>query len=231
MNSVRTATLRSHFEVQVVSPQAERFVRDGHEYVSLPSGSIYSLHLVNNGNTQCDAVVTIDDTKVGTWRIEAGDSVTIDRPANINRKFTFVDERVEGTSRRSMTGSRVGDENNGLIKIVFKPAKQEQARSSPRLASARGSAPTITRAYSPRLSSGVTVLGDRSDQEFNNISSLRDSEIDWTGVVEINIRLVVRASSKQRYVGLAPYTRNDTALRVSDKPARIESYYNSRRVD
>ncbi|CAH6419542.1 Hypothetical protein POVR2_LOCUS46 [uncultured virus] len=228
MNSARASSLRAHFEVQVVSAQAERFVRDGYEYVSLPSGSIYSLHLVNNGNTQCDAVVMIDNTKVGTWRIEAGDSITIDRPANINRKFTFVDE---SSSVARQTGNRVGDENNGLIKIAFKPAKQEQARSSPRLAGARAAAPTIMRAYSPRLSSGVTVLGDRSDQEFNSISSLRDSEIDWAGVVEINIRLVVRASSRQRYVGLAPYTRNDTASRVSDKPSRIDSYYNSRRVD
>ena len=222
-------SLLPHFEVQVVSAQAERFARDGYEYVSLPSGSTYSLRLINNGNTRCDAVVMIDSTKIGSWRIPAGDSVTIDRPSHTNRKFTFVSE---GSSIARQTGSRPGVEANGLIKIVFKPEKEQIALRSPKLTraassmSARSAAPsTMARPASSqeRLSSGVTVLGDRSDQQFGQVAMLRDDQIDWQGVVEMNIRLVVR-DKQPRYIGLASST--------ADEPPRIDNYrYSGRRVD
>ncbi|CAH6419576.1 Hypothetical protein POVR2_LOCUS81 [uncultured virus] len=165
----------------------------------------------------------IDGSKIGSWQIPARDSITIDRPGNVNRKLTFVSEN---SSIARQTGSRVGDEKNGLIKVIFKPAKQEQARSaSSKLASARlGSSTQETISSSQRLSSGVTVLGDRSDQEFGQVASLRDDEIDWAGVVEMNIRLVVTDRQRPRYVGLASS--------MADEPPRIDNYrYRGGRVD
>lgn len=158
----------SQFEVQVVSPQAQQYGRVGNKYISLPSGSTYSLHLINNGNTRAEATVTIDNVAVGTWRIPARDSIIIDRPENSDSKFTFV-------------GGRLRSENNSLINIIFKPARQNLP-TYPRLIT---NSPPPSRPMSMRsvqqLSSRVTVL--------DHVPSLRDDEVDWQGVVEVNVRL------------------------------------------
>lgn len=197
------------FTVDIRSPSAHRFTRNGHTYVSLDNYSEYSIVISNNHHTRCDAVVHVDGKEIGTWAIHAYTSITLDRPANTRRRFTFVSETSQAAKR---TGAIVGHELNGIVSVIFKPAKMQpvyqaisystQRSSSPRrMASPRSSSPS--RMSSPpgrtsygmssprRMSSGVTVLGDRSDQTFGTERALEDREIDWPLSTEISLRLVV----------------------------------------
>ena len=208
----------SSFDVEIVSPQAQEFSRENYRYVSLPSHSTYKIKLVNDSNVRCDAVVSIDGQRVGTWIVEGHRETTIERPEGMNRLFTLVGE-TSATARR--TGAQVGASYNGLVTVLFKSEKRNYVLSrSPRgaraasptrvrgaspIASARSMNRTESTSFVPTYQSGVTVLGGRSSQEFSRALALRDDEIDWNEVIEVNIRLVVRQASRQeeRYVPLS----------------------------
>lgn len=230
--------MQSAFDVEIVGPQVEAFWRGNYRYYSMPSHTTYQIRLHNNSDVRADADITIDRQHVGTWRVRAQSHVTIERPEGVNRAFTLVSE-TSATARR--TGARVGDDYNGLVSVVFKPAKRGTASPRPARAvnvvSMRQSAPTAAatpaaaslRSSGPTtesLSSGVTVLGRRSSQEFSQVPSLSRDEIDWNRVTEIEIRLVVRAPEwEPEYV---PLSRG--------APPRIDRYtyggpYGGRRVD
>jgi hypothetical protein len=179
-------------------------MKDGHTYVSLDNFSEYSIVINNNHHTRADVVVSVDGEEIGSWIVHAHTSITLDRPANTSRKFTFVNETSQVAKR---TGAIVGHDLNGVVSVIFKPAKvqpvyQSVAYStrkesrSPRLESAS------FRAASPRrMSSGVTVLGDHSDQTFGVERALEDREIDWPLTTEVSLRLVV---NDEKYVPLKP---------------------------
>lgn len=89
-----------------------------YNYVSLPNYSLYKIQLTNNRDTRCDAEVKIDGVSVGTWRVPSFDSIIIERPANINRRFVFF-------RQDSYVAKKAGIEKkspyNGLISVTFKP--------------------------------------------------------------------------------------------------------------
>lgn len=192
---------RPIFDVEIVGPQVEPFWRGNYRYASMPSHTTYRIKLINSSDVRADADISIDGQAVGTWRVRAQSEVTIERPEGVNRAFTLVDEGG-GTARR--TGARVGDDYNGLVSVVFKPAKRGTASPrparavnvvSPRSAAPTTAAPSSLRSSGPMtesLSSGVTVLGRRSSQEFSQVPSLSRDEIDWNRVTEVDIRLVIR---------------------------------------
>lgn len=93
-------------------------------YFSLPNLSDYKIKLVNNRETRSDAVVSVDGEKIGTWRVPAFSSITIQRPANVNRKLVFV---KEDTYTAKYAGVTRNDPNNGLVTVVFKPEAQNIA--------------------------------------------------------------------------------------------------------
>ena len=53
----------------------------------LPDRSQYKLKLTNGHETNCDAEIFIDGETIGKWRITPYSTITIERPANINRKL------------------------------------------------------------------------------------------------------------------------------------------------
>jgi hypothetical protein len=101
---------------------AKKRVIDGANYFLMRHNSTYKLNLTNDRSTKCDAEVWIDGEKVGVWRIEAYGSTIIERPATINRKFVFL---RENSSRAHSAGIQSGRSDNGLIKVVFKPARSD----------------------------------------------------------------------------------------------------------
>lgn len=182
------------FQVDIEAPRARKFKKDGHQYVALPNMSQYSIVIRNGHSTRCDAEVHVDGEEVGQWVVRPYSTITIDRPSDMARKFTFVDE--ESTIARR-TGAVAGDDMNGVISVIFKPAKEERAqvRSSPTMSS---------RSASPErrsLRSGVTVLGDESEQRFGTERALTSREIDWHLSTEVSLRLVI---DTQRYIPLSP---------------------------
>jgi len=210
----------AEFTIDIQSPVARKFYRDGHTYVSLDNHSQYSIVIRNNHHTRCDVEVHVDGQEVGQWVVHAHSSITLDRPAHVARKFTFVEE-TSTTAKR--TGAVVGGSMNGVVSVVFKPAKmlpvyaevayvrrREEGLGASSRESSSMRAPSSMRASSSfresspvrqRVKSGVTVLGDDSNQRFGSERALTSSEIDWALTTEVSLRLVVNAD---KYIPLSP---------------------------
>lgn len=214
------------FSVAINARGARHFTRGGSDYVSLPSGVEYSITLHNNYGGKCDASVTIDNERVGGWQIDPFDSITIERPSHSQRKFVFVTE-TSAIARR--TGAVQGAEENGVIRVQFRPAKYcahclgstvtaVDRSSFPRASLAKASAPESaihsSEVSSDRYQSGVTVLGDDSDQRFSTVRPLRDDEIDWNLATTITLRLIVE--DREDYVSLSSRSRT---------PPRVDEWY------
>lgn len=183
----------------------DKFTRDGAKYVGLDHGAEYKIKLVNNTNRRADVKVELEGEVIGKWRVDAHDFVTIERPADKARKFTFLSEMSMDAID---AGVVVGDNSNGLVVATFYPEKErvyETVSHSPvvnrRLsASSQSSAPSSApsaslRSMSPAsrsYESGATVLGDRSHQQFDTVRALNPDEIDWDAVTRIQLRLVSR---------------------------------------
>ena len=111
------------FSLGIMNPtDTRKKVINGANYFLMRHGSSYKLKLYNDRSTKCDAEVWIDGEKVGVWRIEAYGSTTIERPAAINRKFVFLRENSSGARSACIES---GSSDNGLIKVVFKPANTD----------------------------------------------------------------------------------------------------------
>lgn len=191
------------FGVVIVSQNnfsARELNLDGYDYVSLENGTIYKIRLVNNRNTLCDVSVDVNGQFIGAWRINSNSSIEIERPANVNKKFTFFAEN----SRQALNAGTIqGSIDNGLIKATFKPKKevvyqlitntpQPYIGINPLSASQSRPASRITTMESaPRYQSGTTLLGETSYQQFSNTDPLRPEEIDKFNITTIIIRLIV----------------------------------------
>lgn len=109
------------FGVKIITQRdQDKLQRGSYNYVALYNNSEYSLHLTNDRSTEAMAEVYIEGEKVGTWLIPAKESITVDRPVDVQRKFTFFRET---DSRAISAGVTPGEEINGLIKVIFYPKK------------------------------------------------------------------------------------------------------------
>lgn len=226
----------SDFDVIVLGNNATEFCNNGARYVALNEGE-FKLRLINNSESRADAVVAIDGSEVGVWRVNAFSSITIERPANVNRAFNFVSES-SNIARR--TGNIIGAESNGLVVVKFKPELKIYRTYSPRLIrTGNQSELENLRPRSPRLmssqniftnsrsiippsynqmlnslSSGVTVLGDQTSQEFYVTD--RIERYDLNRQTKIQIRLVVK-DGKPDYI-------NIKYAQTSKYPKRLDYY-------
>jgi hypothetical protein len=110
----------NQFGLSIISNDVKHIIKNNgkYHYFSLPNFSTYQIKLINNKGSRCDAIVSIDGENIGTWRIPSFSAITIQRPANINRKFVFVKEK---SYTAKYTDIEANDPNNGLITVIFKP--------------------------------------------------------------------------------------------------------------
>jgi hypothetical protein len=89
-------------------------------YVEMVHGQVYKLCLRNNRRVRCDARVEIDGKNVGTWRIPARDTITLERPAHDDGQFTFYEV---GTPEARKAHLNVFSDDLGLVRVTFSPEK------------------------------------------------------------------------------------------------------------
>jgi hypothetical protein len=189
---------------------------NGHKYFALPHMGEYSLTLKNGGVSRCDAHVWIDGNKVGVWRINSYSDITIERPVDKQRKFTFFKEDSEIAET---IGIRSGRDSNGLIKVVFKPEKlqdifedRDDCFDGPYRYCSMNASRSLNKGIARdggilercvnqsvnyesqpasfnNFSGGATGLGKHSDQRFNNVSAIYN--IDTSNITTIELRLIV----------------------------------------
>jgi hypothetical protein len=116
----------SNFHVDVLPDEGQTTVnnRDGAYYVEMPKDNVqYKIRLRNNGSTRCDAAITIDGKYMGTFRINGYGSMLLERPADVERRFTFF---VGGSEGSKQGGYKAKDKSNGLIEVLFRPEKKPE---------------------------------------------------------------------------------------------------------
>lgn len=138
-------------------------------YVYMKHGTQYTILLQNESNRRCDAEVYLDDQKVGIWRINAFTTERIERPTHDHGRFTFYQV---GTSEAIKAGISKNS-NNGLIRVLFKPERQQTYVNDSMLSCAK--------------MAGGTGLSGHSDREFTIVAALDYAPEEF---VTINLRLV-----------------------------------------
>jgi hypothetical protein len=158
-------------DFEVVIPEGDE-TEEG--YVCLKHGTQYSIKLRNHSERlRCNATVKIDGRSVGTWRVDQGEAITIERPVHDSGRFTFYQE---GTPEAAKANIRPTDEL-GLISVLFRPEKRKDDPFIPRLSMA-----------GPRpYAAGGTGLSGKSAQQFDEAEEI---EIDDERAVTIHLRLV-----------------------------------------
>jgi len=172
-------------------------------YVEMQHGKTYTLVLRNARDVRCDARVEVDGKDVGTWRIPAHSSISLERPANDDGKFTFY--RLD-----SQEAKQVGlkdDMYAGLVQVTFTPEKhfistpiyakgmcdgsQKRIRGNYYLGDdnsiLEGSA-----AISSSYKAGGTGLSGRSNQVFVDAETI---VYDYSQRTTISLRLVINEST------------------------------------
>ena len=86
-------------------------------YVEMRHGQRYRLQLRNNRPARCDARVEIDGQHVGTWRVEARTTITLERPAHDDGHFTFY----ELGTPEAQSAQIADDAGAGLVSVTFMP--------------------------------------------------------------------------------------------------------------
>lgn len=167
-------------------------------YVVMPGNDCkYSIKLQNHAGTSCDATITLDNDNVGTFRICPYSTIEIERPSYNNKQFTYY---KGGSSKSYKAGYEKGNSTNGLVKVVFRPAKKPafvdffQLESTSLCNSAE---PPLSfhkkrRRRSNNLSEGITGLSGHSDQSFHELALL---DYDDDNIVTIMVRLVSKDQS------------------------------------
>lgn len=164
-------------------------------YVEMRHGQVYRLVLHNGRSVRCDARVEIDGKHVGTWRINAYQSITLERPVHDQGRFTFY---KLGTPEASQVGLSEHDPNLGLVKVTFTPEAQiiYTVTTSYYTAQPKGLEPQwqttydsgTSRSYAGQSrSAGGTGLSGHSGQEFTNADYIT---YDYTQETVIHLRLV-----------------------------------------
>lgn len=155
-------------------------VKPQDQYVPLEHKSEYSIRLINRHATRCDADVSIDGKSVGVWRVEAGNSIVIDRPSRVNRRFTFVKDTSQEAKQAGVTPAV---DTNGLIRAVFTPERHSQDEYLEPMSI------DIPKYRSADWTAGGTILGASSDQTFGETQKITD--IDHDRITTVHLRLVV----------------------------------------
>ncbi len=165
-------------------------------YVQLTHNTQYRIILGNGKSVRCDAYLEIDGKHIGTWRLSPHNSITVERPAHDDGRFTFYQI---GTTEAYSAGLIEGDPKLGLVKAIFIPEliqkepewmlgeSVELGVSNRRARAAKKSA---SRGYAP----GGTGLSGKSNQQFITVGPM---ELDHSQRTEINLRLIAQKMSYQ----------------------------------
>jgi hypothetical protein len=171
-------------------------------YVEMQHNQTYKLSLRNSRYNRCDAEVTIDGQHVGTWRIGPRQTITLERPAHDDGKFTFYQV---GTVEARQAALDEGSSDLGLVSVTFKPEKEREELTSaiPSMSAYRGatmSAAGYQETYPQSgpgnagqpISKGLaggTGLSGQSKQKFYEVANL---DYDYSQQTTINLRLIAR---------------------------------------
>jgi hypothetical protein len=173
MNNITDNGFSLEILVNGSMPAKIKFI-NGAYYIIMKHKQEYKIMLSNNNSVRANADVWIDNQIIGSWRLNPYSAIIIERPVEFNRKFLFLQE---GTTIANRSGIVNHSNNNGLIKVLFKPelvtrrplfnmapesTNQMYQPRSDNLFHSNSVLESHTRA-APSYSHGATALGNQSN--------------------------------------------------------------------
>lgn len=225
MNKTNKLTLNKFgMKILTNSSSSLEFINiDGAYYVPIRHLEEYKIKLYNNMDVRCDTIISIDGEEAGRFRIGENSSITIERPSDTQRRFIYADEK---SSQAQNYGMQVGNKDNGLISIIFKPEKQtfrysllnsgmpNKKKSKSLNRNIDYSDNSYGNSYNDsyknygfnyennqQFSSGGTLLGKHSDQNFTTTTPIYD--YDFNNITELSSRLITNKQKDPEYISLA----------------------------
>lgn len=188
---------------------ANNAVTKQNSYFILPHNTEYQIILSNQHSVRTDATIYIDNTNIGTWRINPLTSITVERPAQAQKKFVLL---KEGT--REATNAGIGHfDSNGLIRVVFKPEIEmpqivsdqfTYINNAKRMCSSNMENYSFSNNSNQSFISGVapaaTGLGNYSNQHFSQTCPI--TNVDTENITTINARLLAKACATSEVVSI-----------------------------
>lgn len=197
------------FRVSV--PQALSETSEGH--VRLHHGQHFTVQLHNghrnyNGSMPCDAEIILNGKSVGTFRISAGQTITIERPSNDTGAFTAYNE---DSNEAASIGIDRNSQSLGLIEVKFRPGNHRRraevvipawnSYETPNITYRGGSSCYCATRSCNATPKGMGIgLSGHSNQGFTTVDDLEYTE----ATTSIFLRLV--SSSEPRYDSPRPIT-------------------------
>ncbi len=182
-----TILTQNQFSIQIQTKRGLAPLASGGPYFQLADGDEYQIMLRNESanHANCDAEVYLDGEYAGLYRIDAGDTLTLERPTGINKKFAFKSVINFQGPRASAVPSASAPSSapqNGKITVKFKPEMGKAHKQASRMVEAgtnvkldlnlkgnTGFQPDLDR---ERYSAGSTVFGSESKQSFNTMEGI-----------------------------------------------------------
>jgi hypothetical protein len=152
-------------------------------YVEMQNGQKYQIRLRNSNSTRCDARVVVDGEHVGTFRLGAYQSATIEHPVDDQGCFTFY---KLGTREARQAQLRDNDDL-GLVSVTFTPEKN--MIDWPPIKGVKGVRGHPVSYETQSLAAGGTGLSGHSDQRYGRAQHMN---LDHSRATTINLRLVSR---------------------------------------
>ena len=110
--------LHNDYELNIEGGQ-----KDLNGYVVMQHGQHYKVSMRNKTNKRCQASLTIDGKHIADYIINSYQTISIERPVDSIKKFTFYRTDVSYPTP-AQTGIIAGKYQNGVIEVTFIPEKQ-----------------------------------------------------------------------------------------------------------
>jgi hypothetical protein len=110
---------------RVTIPEAKEENSEGHVVLSHGQNfriSLHNAHKYNGRGTPSDCEVYVQGEYVGTYHVPAGQTVILEHPIHDSGKFTAY---RNGSSEAQQIGLDPNSDDNGLIKVVWKPGNHK----------------------------------------------------------------------------------------------------------
>lgn len=157
-----------------------------------------------------DVTIVIDGKQVGTFRLNPHRPVVIERPVNIDKKFTFY---KLGSTEAEKAGLRSDNHFLGIVQVVFIPEKQRQvynARSFEKVV-------TFGEVTRGEVTRGGTGLSGKSNQVFGNAEEI---ELDYSKETIITFKLQSKEDDIQPIIEAYSQNINSKLRKLSRKEFR-----------
>lgn len=148
-------------------------------YIKMQHMEVYEIKLKSDFYGYSDAVIEINGSPIGTYRIGGNSEIILERSRNNSGRFTFVSKRTQEFYDANL--NLTDPYNLGLIKVKFYP--QKLSVSIPSVGIPTYPLTKNKTSFNP----GGTAITGQSDQKFKDVAPI---ERDYNRLVTINIRLI-----------------------------------------